>query len=398
MPGGGSPVGASIARVLTPDSTAGGKKLKRQATCAAWKSAEKTVATNGPKSLNMALTELAKRGLVQVDRSAKPRHWLVIDPRESYLSTVFDLSTAFALLWTVIVSPFEVSFLPPVQRVDFLFVINRLVDLIFVSDMILQFFLMYPTNAATLEGAKWEDDRLKIAKAYLSSWFALDFVSSAVSAFDFIAVGQGSYDGGVSQIANISKFKMLRFVRLFRLVKIARLLRASRILKRWETRVAINYGVLQIAKVGFLTIALAHWSACMWSLQTVLLSDLKDTWVSSYDYCVTFDGRLPNTTYVNAPSGVPGWVCLEPGYIYSASIYWATMTITSIGCAARTPPGPTPALRSSLPRPRARPRARPAARPRRTPRARPAHARSRTGTRCRTLRPCTPPFAERGGA
>ena len=47
---------------------------------------------------------------------------------------------------------------------------------------------------------------------------------------------------------------------------------------------AINYGMLQVTKVGFFTVALAHWSACVWSLQTVVLSDLSNTWVSNYNY------------------------------------------------------------------------------------------------------------------
>ena len=72
----------------------------------------------------------------------------------------------------------------------------------------------------------------------------------------------------------IAQRPLLRIVRVLRLVKLARLLRASRILKRWETRVAINYGLLQIIRVGFLTVALAHISACIWALQTVIVLSL----------------------------------------------------------------------------------------------------------------------------
>ena len=120
---------------------------------------------------------------------------------------------------------------------------NRLVDLIFLMDMCLQFVLMYPTSGATLEGAKWEDDPVAIRQAYLKSWFSIDLIANAVSAFDFYAVANSddssSVDAGTTGgdmrndfSKNISKFKMIRFVRLFRLVKLARLLRASRILKR----------------------------------------------------------------------------------------------------------------------------------------------------------------------
>ena len=42
---------------------------------------------------------------------------------------------------TAIITPYEVSFL--VVGIDGLFVINRIVDIIFLKDMILQFWLMY---------------------------------------------------------------------------------------------------------------------------------------------------------------------------------------------------------------------------------------------------------------
>ena len=127
----------------------------------------------------------------------------------------------------------------------------------------------------------------------------------------------------------------MRVVRVLRLVKLARLLRASRILKRWETRVAINYGALQIAKMGFYAVVLAHWSACVWHLQTIVTEDLGQTWVATVGpgaYCVDSDFmKKPGRTYVLAPGRQDGWSCLPAGNLYAASIYWSLMTITSIG-------------------------------------------------------------------
>ena len=141
--------------------------------------------------------------------------------------------------------------------------------------------------------------------------------------------------GGADDGTSISKFKILRVVRVLRLVKLARLLRASRILKRWETRVAINYGALQIAKMGFYAVVLAHWSACVWHLQTIVTEDLGQTWVATVGpgaYCVDSDFmKKPGRTYVLAPGRQDGWSCLPAGNLYAASIYWSLMTITSIG-------------------------------------------------------------------
>ena len=91
----------------------------------------------------------------------------------------------------------------------------------------------------------------------------VDTFSLGVSGLDWYAL-----TGGAQGAQSISKFKLLRVVRVLRLVKLARLLRASRMLKRWETRIAVNYGVLQVLRIGFYTLVLAHWTACLWSLQT----------------------------------------------------------------------------------------------------------------------------------
>ena len=293
-----------------------------------WQNAHQVALSSGSltKSVSSAVNELERRGLVH-RVIVKKRNRFIIDPRRSRLASVADMTTAVALIFTVIVTPFEVSFLAPTTSIDALFIVNRLVDVAFLLDMVLQFTLMFPTSGATLEGAKWEDEPWKIAKAYLTGWFTLDAFSQGVSALDWYAISQDGETG----TAGLSKFKLLRVVRVLRLVKLARLLRASRILKRWETRVAINYGMLQIMKVGSFTIALAHISACIWSLQTVIISDLKGSWVENYGYCVETIDQLPERVYVPAPGGVEGWSCLLPGNMYAACIYWSIMTITSIG-------------------------------------------------------------------
>ena len=234
--------------------------------------------------------------------------------------------TAIALIFTVIVTPCEVSFLPPTSNVDVLFVLNRVIDAIFLLDMALQFVLMHPKDGS--EASKWEENPVKIAVSYLTSWFIIDAFSQGVSGLDWYSISSHAEEAGT---AGISKLKVLRVVRVLRLVKLARLLRASRILKRWETRVAINYGILQIVKVGFFTLALAHLSACVWSLQTVISSDLHNSWVENYGYCVQESDKEPSREYVPAPGDADGWWCLPPENMYAACIYWSIMTITSIG-------------------------------------------------------------------
>ena len=82
--------------------------------------------------------------------------------------------------------------LPEDRWSDPLFQTNRLVDVIFLSDMVMQFFLMYPTNDVnSAEGERWVRDQGKIAQRYLTStWFYIDTLSILVSGFDMFAPTQ----------------------------------------------------------------------------------------------------------------------------------------------------------------------------------------------------------------
>ena len=64
---------------------------------------------------------------------------------------------------------------------------------------------------------------------------------------------------------------------------------------------------------------LSHWFACIWGLQAGFAPSKLDTWMAVDSYC------FANST---VPSGVE---CQGSGTLYSAAIYWAVMTITSIG-------------------------------------------------------------------
>ena len=75
----------------------------------------------------------------------------------------WDAVTSIALIITALVTPFEVAFLEN-EGVDALFVINRVIDVIFIVDMAMAFFLMYRVEQgggeADSSGAQWEH-RLK---------------------------------------------------------------------------------------------------------------------------------------------------------------------------------------------------------------------------------------------
>jgi len=243
-------------------------------------------------------------GIPQTHRIA----WFLIDPRTSKMIGYWDIITCLALIFTAVVTPFEVAFIPSATNwYDPLFLVNRIVDCIFIADMIFSFLLIY-AGTNQYGDTVWIDKPRMIVKHYLAGWFFFDLVSVMVSCVDIIAVtGDGS----------LHSLKALRVIRTLRLVKMVRLLRASRVFKRWETRLEINYNLLAVFQSVALFLFMAHWMACIWVLQA-RIGDTTISWLEDLGYCTA-------TEEGDEVACVNHWI------IYSASLYWAFATITSIG-------------------------------------------------------------------
>ena len=153
-----------------------------------------------------------------------------IDPRTAKWLPYWDGTAAMALVFTALVTPFEVALLPPSGIA--LFIINRIVDCVFISDICMQFFIAYQEKPE--KGGGWVHDKQFIARRYLSSWFPLD-VTTAIPVDVIIA----AYEAG-SEIAAGGAASYLRMVRMMRLLKLARVLRASRIFRRWQSHFGIH--------------------------------------------------------------------------------------------------------------------------------------------------------------
>ena len=161
-----------------------------------------------------------------------------------------------SILWTATVTPFEVAFIaqgPGSSRIWLLYALNRMIDAVFVVDILLSFFIPFRQPAKQCaSGGGWVYSNGAIARRYLRSWFALD----VATAIPFEVIMESTAIDPTSFVA-----KCLKVLRLF---KLARLVRLRRILQRWLARSTIDLSVLELIKFAVMTVVMAHWLACMW--------------------------------------------------------------------------------------------------------------------------------------
>ena len=285
----------------------------------------------------------------------------IIDPLKVSWPAYWDLAATLALLYTAIVTPVEVAFVQAPSGDDVyntLFWANRVIDIIFLIDMALQFRLAVRVTGS--DGTRWLHTPKEIARAYVTSkWFWLDLFSILTSIFDFPIFGD---DDAVKNLV------ALRAVRILRLAKLIRLARGSRILKRWEMRVSINYSYLSLANVMTIIVIGCHWVACVWGLQASFAP--LDSWMAylhvsegEISYCIPWAEGVDEATGLQmmsdpaacgpGPRGsarhcdvgvcegggvcTGGYNCAGWGELYSMALFYAISSVSGVGSMIAKP-------------------------------------------------------------
>ncbi|KAH8054192.1 voltage-gated potassium channel [Aureococcus anophagefferens] len=243
----------------------------------------------------------------------------VLDPNGDYMAR-WDIITTLFLLFTAIVTPVEVGFTrqlggPPEQWA--IWWINRLVDLVFIKDIGVQFFLPYQDRT---RGNLVVRSRILIAKRYLRGWFWVDVVS--VIPFDLIPVDA------------LNRLKAVRLVKLLKLLKLGRVLRANRTLARWETSMALSYAKISMYGFAVGIVFVSHWMACLWGLVDVMAEKDAWTWVKALEASKA-DPRG------RGGDGRPTFRRSSMPHRYAAALYFSVYTLTSIGYGDITATNPT---------------------------------------------------------
>ena len=233
-----------------------------------------------------------------------------LDPH-SKLMQRWDVVTTVALVFTASVTPFEVCILNPLPADlilhDPLSWMNRLVDLVFIMDIVVQCFLSYQESAT--RGGRWVYDLRKIVSRYARTWMGLDVITAIpidviLAVYELLnrpptAVLQCGGEFGCTltegnlTLANLtagtstegprdSGADALRIVRMIRLVKLGRIVRTARILRRWQARLALSFAKVALMQCAGLVVVTAHWLACFWCLvgRSSLMLNESANWIS----------------------------------------------------------------------------------------------------------------------
>jgi CRP-like cAMP-binding protein len=211
----------------------------------------------------------------------------------------WDIFTLLVLIYVILVTPFSIAFLdPPDQTIA---VFDRIVDGVFWIDIILNF----RTAWVDVEGHmcfEWKE----CAVSYAQGWLFVDVISCLP--YDSFTA---SSDNENSTPGEAKSLMLLRALKILKLTKLLRVFRSSRILKRMEQQMAIKFGVLKLMKFILVIVTVAHWMACVYYLAGTMSEPASqhESWINSHAY----------------PEHYTFWD------MYVLAMYWAIMTITTIG-------------------------------------------------------------------
>ncbi|OQS07043.1 voltage-gated ion channel superfamily [Thraustotheca clavata] len=215
-----------------------------------------------------------------------------IHPNSPFMKK-WDILSVGLMFFTAIVTPYETAF-PDNSFNDAMFVVNRIVDMSFLFDMTLRFFLMY------------HDDWSNVWIAHPAQ--VVHLVS--VIPFDLINVYLGS--------SAVRQLSLMRILRLLRLMKILRVIQGTDMFTRWEAKMSMNYATLALAKFGFIVLMISHWIACLFRF------------IVDIEYNVDENGAVYNWMTEHSMGLVP-LAQMSPSTQYLAALYWSVMTLTTIG-------------------------------------------------------------------
>ncbi|KAL1520748.1 hypothetical protein AB1Y20_022314 [Prymnesium parvum] len=221
-----------------------------------------------------------------------PKGWdrLVISQNNVY-KAAFDMIVAICVLFTAIAVPIELAY-----RYEFPLAVDTLLDVVFILDVVLQFFQGYEELGFPVTHLP------KVARRYLRSWFALD---------SFAAVPLDNIFAGAKPL---------------KLVKTIRLLRIKRLMMKLQGQAGGQ--ILRVIVVVGLWLLVTHWFACGFLIIGWNECTTGETWVLTYPRWAVIPQFVEHCR-----AGIAPHLTIDPSppSIYVRTFAWALSTMSSLG-------------------------------------------------------------------
>lgn len=233
-------------------------------------------------------------------RLFKPRPpKFLIDP-DTRAKGTWDMLLAAFVFYTTCVVPYRVCFQR--EASGGFAVLENVMDVGFFIDIVLNFF-----TGVQLASGDVSFDRRVIARAYLRGWFVIDLFST----FPFDKVAKWAHVGVSKGSAALLSAKLLRGLKVLRLFKLARIRRLGKLVTRLEDAVYTNQSLLELTKLAFIMLFVAHLVACVWFAVGLVSDTGEGTWITLAHYD---DQSIPDLALLQ----------------YVGSMYWAIVTMVRL--------------------------------------------------------------------
>jgi len=234
---------------------------------------------------------------------------MVVDPREHAILPFWDAALLFLIIIVALRCPYQIGFLfveemRPLRKESLGKQFDKCVDLIFALDTFFQFFI----SATDPVNHRWIRMPNVIVKQYWKTHFFYDFLS--VFPYDATA-----------RYCRLHLGERFKYLGVFKIMSLLKLMRVDRLISRYESRLGLPNAITKLVKLLCMLVFSLHWIACCWggvlSLQTILNLHHGYTWG---------DGLRAGKPAMFADDNYEA-----PFELYTASLYWSCMTLTSIG-------------------------------------------------------------------
>ena len=221
--------------------------------------------------------------------------WIIL-PDNPY-KKMWDLLIAFLILYSAIITPYDIAFSDSNKVSAF----EVLIDILLGIDIVLTFFSAYTDDEENLV-----KNHKKIIKKYLKSWFIIDIIS--VLPISYIFNPQGKYSG-LTKISKLPKlYRLVKLTKLLRITKMSSKGNLNKVTKFFMEKLKINANVERLFFFVLTFLLMNHLCACFWYFMAKIEDFSPDSWVVRLGYIDSSNIEL-----------------------YIISFYWTLTTVTTVG-------------------------------------------------------------------